>query len=73
MEQQRELRNGIVSALEWSVSTADALKPNRTLNIVRSRRDGFQLSHSVHNHIGILQSVSRDGANNPASFRNIFE
>jgi len=34
MEQQRELRKGIVSALESSVSTMVALESNRALYIV---------------------------------------
>src|SRR6266516_2145480 len=39
MEQQHELRNGIVSALESSVSTTDALVSNRAPYIVYRRRD----------------------------------
>ena len=41
MEQQSELRNGIVSDLESSMSTADVLEPNRPLDIVHGRRCGF--------------------------------
>ncbi len=73
MEQPHELRNGMVSALESSVSTTDALESNRTPYIIYPRRDRPHLSHSLHNYIGIFQSVSGNGANDPASFRNFFE
>ena len=73
MEQQRELRNGIVSALESSVSTMVALESNRALYIVYRRRDWHDFAHSLHDYIGIFQSMSGNGANNPASFRNFFE
>jgi hypothetical protein len=73
MEQQHELRNGIVSALESSVSTTDALESDRAPYIVYRRPDWLHLSHSLHNYIGIFQSVPGNGANDPASFRNFFE
>ena len=73
MEQQRELRNGIVSALESSMSTMVALESDRAPYIVYRRRDWLHLPHSLHDYIGIFQSMSGNGANNPPSFRNFFE
>ena len=73
MEQQHELRNGIVSASESNVSTTDAVESDRALDIVYRRRDWHHLSHSLHNYIGIFQSVSGNGANEPAPFRNFFK
>ena len=73
MKQESEIRNAVVSAWESSVSTAAALKVDRPLHIVHGRRDRFQLSHALHNYVGILQAVSGHRANNPALFRDFFE
>ena len=73
MEQQRELRNGIVSALESSVSTMVALESNRVLYIVYRRRDWHDFAHSLHDYIGIFQSMSSDRANNLALLRNLLK
>ena len=73
MKQESEIRNAVVSAWESSVSTAAALKVDRALHIVHGRRDRFQLSHALHNYVGVLQAVSGDCANNPALFRDFFE
>jgi len=73
MKQESKIRNGIVSAWESSVSTKAALEVDRALHIVHGRRDRFQLSHALHNYVGVLQAVSGDCANNPALFRDFFE
>ena len=73
MKQESEIRNGIVSACEARVSNADPLEADRALHTGHGRRDRFQLSHALHNYVGVLQAVSGDCANNPALFRDFFE
>ena len=73
MKQESEIRNAVVSAWESSVSEASVLETNCTLHILHGSRDGFNLSHALHNYVGIFQPMSSYGANNPALFRDFFE
>src|SRR6266567_3088270 len=58
MKQESEIRNGIVSAWESSVSEASVLETNCKLHILHGSRDRFNLSHALHNYVGIFQPMS---------------
>ena len=47
-----------------------ALQLNCTSHVGRRRDDRLQFLHSPDDHIGIFRTISSDGANDPAAFRD---